>query len=103
MRPKGLILVVDDEDDVRELVQEILHSAGYSTLPAGHGEVALEILKERPDVDLVLTDIMMPRMDGLELLRWGRQAVPNAMWIVLSGLETFDTAVAAIRPSTPTR
>jgi serine phosphatase RsbU (regulator of sigma subunit)/anti-anti-sigma regulatory factor len=91
-------LVVDDEPVTRLMVKLTLASLGCApVLEAADGIAAQEVLREHPDVALVLTDIMMPRMDGLELLRWGRQAVPNAMWIVLSGLETFDSAVAAIR------
>lgn len=91
-------LVVDDEPVARLMVKLTLESLGCApVLEAADGFAAQEVLREHPEVALVLTDIMMPRMDGLELLRWGRQAVPNAMWIVLSGLETFDTAMAAIR------
>ena len=91
-------LVVDDEPVTRLLVKRALESLGCTpVLEAVDGIAAQEVLRAHPEVALVLTDIMMPRMDGLELLRWGRQAVPDAMWIVLSGLETFDSAVAAIR------
>ncbi|MBT2304633.1 SpoIIE family protein phosphatase [Variovorax paradoxus] len=91
-------LVVDDEPVARLMVKLALESLGCApVLEAADGIAAQEVLREHPDVALVLTDIMMPRMDGLELLRWGREAVPDAMWIVLSGLETFDSAVAAIR------
>ena len=93
-----LALVVDDEPVTRLLVKQRLESLGCSpVLEAADGIAAQQVLREHPGVALVLTDIMMPRMDGLELLRWGRQAVPGAMWIVLSGLDTFDSAVAAIR------
>lgn len=91
-------LVVDDEPVTRLMVKRALEKLGCApVLDAPDGIAAQKILRERPDVALVLTDIMMPRMDGLELLRWGREAVPDAMWIVLSGLETFDSAVTAIR------
>lgn len=91
-------LVVDDEPVTRLLVKRTLENLGCSpVLQAADGIEAQQVLRDNPGVALVLTDIMMPRMDGLELLRWGRQAVPDAMWIVLSGLETFDSAVAAIR------
>lgn len=94
----SLALVVDDEPVTRLLVKRALEGLGCSpVLEAADGIAAQEVLRQHPDVALVLTDIMMPRMDGLELLRWGREAVPAAMWIVLSGLETFDSAVAAIR------
>lgn len=94
----SVALVVDDEPVARLMVKLTLENLGCApVLEAADGIAAQEVLRQRPDVALVLTDIMMPRMDGLELLRWGRQAVPDAMWIVLSGLETFDTAMAAIR------
>ena len=91
-------LVVDDEPVTRLMVKRTLEKLGCApVLEASDGIVAQAVLGAHPEVALVLTDIMMPRMDGLELLRWGREAVPEAMWIVLSGLETFDSAVAAIR------
>ncbi|MDM0110873.1 SpoIIE family protein phosphatase [Variovorax sp. J22R133] len=93
-----IALVVDDEPVTRLMVKRTLENLGCSpVLEAADGIAAQEVLRAHPDVALVLTDIMMPRMDGLELLRWGRQAVPDTMWIVLSGLETFDSALAAIR------
>ena len=93
-----IALVVDDEPVTRLMVKRMLERLGCApVLEAANGVAAQEVLREHPDVALVLTDIMMPGMDGLELLRWGREAVPGAMWIVLSGLETFDSAVAAIR------
>ncbi|WP_213959138.1 SpoIIE family protein phosphatase [Variovorax sp. dw_954] len=91
-------LVVDDEPVTRLMVRRALENLGCSpVLEAADGIAAQQVLRAHPEVALVLTDIMMPRMDGLELLRWGRQAVPDATWIVLSGLETFDSALAAIR------
>jgi len=93
-----LALVVDDEPVTRLLVKHTLESLGCApVLEAADGIAAQQVLRENPGVALVLTDIVMPRMDGLELLRWGREAVPGAVWIVLSGLDTFDSAVAAIR------
>lgn len=93
-----LALVVDDLPVTRLLMKRALERFGCApVLEAADGIAAQAILRERPDVALVLTDIMMPRMNGLELLRWGREAAPGTMWIVLSGLDTFDSAVAAIR------
>jgi len=80
MRPGGsqaLILVVGDEEDVRNLVREILRSAGYATLAAGQREDAVRIPKERPDVDLMLTDIMMPQQDGTTLARRVARGSPD--------------------------
>jgi serine phosphatase RsbU (regulator of sigma subunit)/anti-anti-sigma regulatory factor len=92
-----LALVVDDELVTRMLAKHALEGVGCTVLEATDGIAAQEVLRQHPDVAVVLTDIVMPRMDGLELLRWGRDAVPDAMWIVLSGLDTFDSAVAATR------
>lgn len=93
-----LALVVDDLPVTRLLMKRALERLGCApVLEAADGIAAQAILREHPDVALVLTDIMMPRMNGLELLRWGREAAPGTIWIVLSGLDTFDSAVAAIR------
>lgn len=62
------ILVVDDEEPVRELVAQVLRDSGHRTLVAMHGAQALEIIdKERPD--LVVSDVMMPVLNGAELCR----------------------------------
>lgn len=63
------ILVVDDQFSVRQLQRSILEAAGYQVEVARHGREALQMLLADPDVDLVLTDVQMPEMDGLELLR----------------------------------
>jgi len=62
-----IILVVDDEEHIREIVSEYLQGLGYEVVEAANGEVALTMCKER-DFDLVITDIRMPRMNGLDLL-----------------------------------
>jgi serine phosphatase RsbU (regulator of sigma subunit)/anti-anti-sigma regulatory factor len=91
-------LVVEDERVNRMLAAHALENVGCAPIfEAADGIAAQEVLRQHPEIAVVLTDIVMPRMDGLELLRWGREAVPDAMWIVLSGLDTFDSAVSAIR------
>src|SRR5688572_4310631 len=71
------VLVVDDEPIVRDVVVRYLARAGFETIEAGDGEEARSLLeRERPDV--VVLDVMLPRLDGLELCRWirGRSAIP---------------------------
>lgn len=63
------ILVVDDDDLVRTTVATLVSALGYNSLQAENGERALEIIKENKNIDLVMTDVMMPGMNGLELLK----------------------------------
>ena len=60
------ILIVDDEKEIRDLIEIYLKSEGYETVKAGDGEEALEALREDKDIDLIILDIMMPKMDGIE-------------------------------------
>lgn len=60
------VLVVDDEKDIRQIIRLLLENAGYSVLEAPDGEVAVNLLGEERDVDLVIMDIMMPRLSGVE-------------------------------------
>jgi len=65
---KKKVLIVDDEEDVRNLLRDVLDYLGYETADACNGRQALEILSEQ-DFDLVMADLYMPEMDGLSLLR----------------------------------
>jgi CheY-like chemotaxis protein len=74
------ILVVDDEPDIRELLVDVLRGEGYLMVSASNGQAARKLLAEQA-VDLVITDTMMPALDGVGLIRWMRgrphlQAVP---------------------------
>ena len=62
------ILVVDDEESIREIVSSMLSAAGYQTCPAASGAAALRLLDSGEQFDLLLTDLMMAQMDGLALL-----------------------------------
>ena len=86
------VLIVDDDDAIRELVARILEMAGYETCTARDGHEALEQFRaERPD--LVVTDLVMPLMDGFELCRRirGFSSVPI---IVMTGAGTIDRSEA---------
>jgi two-component system chemotaxis response regulator CheY len=65
------ILVIDDDDDIREAVQEVLRAEGYATDGAENGEVARQMLENTEDPpELILLDLMMPVMDGWDFLFW---------------------------------
>jgi DNA-binding NtrC family response regulator len=91
------ILVVDDENDIRELVREILSEEGYTVETAGNAaEARAACAQQAPD--LVLLDIWMPDTDGISLLReWQQSQVLTAPVVMMSGHGTVETAVEATR------
>ena len=95
-RRKPLVLVVDDESDIRASLRMILEYEGYAVAEAGSGEEGLDKLDlERPDA--VVLDVKMPRMDGLEVLARVKQIDGALPVIVVSGHGTIATAVEATR------
>jgi two-component system, cell cycle sensor histidine kinase and response regulator CckA len=88
---RRLVLVVDDEQGLRELVCRTLQAEGYDTLEAGHGAEALEVLETAPaPVDLVVTDVVMPGMDGRELGRRLSQRWPDLPILYISAYDVND-------------
>lgn len=91
------ILVVDDEEYVTTLIAEVL-SDGYHTLTARDGKEAWETIEDSPDeIDLVITDIQMPHVDGITLLGLIRKHHPRIGVIIISGTVTVSTAVQTLR------
>ena len=91
---KPSVLIVDDEPAVRHALARVL--SPYELLQAEDGVAARELLMAI-DVDVVLCDLSMPRMDGLALMRWAREHCPRPIWIVLSAQDTFNAAVQAMQ------
>ena len=90
------VLVVDDDDDIRLLVAELLRLTGYQVLPASSGVEALAVLADGADPDLVLLDVQMPQLDGWDTLREIRadealRDLPVVLCTVKSG--PVDTAL----------
>jgi len=91
------ILIVDDEPDIRNLLQEILEDEGYDIATAENGETARHLHRQRRP-DLVLLDIWMPDVDGITLLKeWAEEGVLPMPVIMMSGHGTVETAVEATR------
>jgi len=91
------ILVVDDEEDIRRLIREILSEEGYDVEVASNGTEA-RALRQRFQPDLVLLDIWMPDVDGISLLReWSSTSARGCAVVMMSGHGTVDTAVEATR------
>jgi len=90
------ILIVDDEEIVRESLSAWLEKDGYTLATAPDGETALaRIRKER--WSLLLVDLKMPGIDGLQVLEESRKVQPDAVAVIMTAYATVDTAVAAMK------
>src|SRR5205809_3292398 len=94
--PRKSILVVDDEKPQRDILQEILTSAGYDVTSAASGEAAMKFAKER-SFDLALTDLKMTGMDGIELLQQLLGLDSSIMVILLTAHGSIESAKEALR------
>jgi two-component system, cell cycle sensor histidine kinase and response regulator CckA len=79
------VLVVDDEEPVRKFVDRVLRDAGYKTVLASDGPEALEKASKLESLDIVVTDVMMPQMNGNELSRRLRESLPSLKVLYLTG------------------
>jgi putative nucleotidyltransferase with HDIG domain len=90
------ILIVDDEEAIREVVSTMLESRGYHCTTVPNGRAAQEQVK-RATPDLILSDMIMPEMDGLKLLEWMRQYDPEVPVIMVTAIHDISTALESIR------
>jgi DNA-binding NtrC family response regulator len=96
MNEKGRVLVIDDEADMVVSCQRILERPGLTCLTATDGEIGLRVLEdERPDV--VLTDLTMPNVDGMQVLARARELDPEAVVMIITAHATVESAVAAVK------
>ena len=93
---KRTILVVDDEESILQSVTDILEDEGFQVKTAENGEVALSVIREAMP-DIVLLDIWMPGMDGIEVLRRSKEEWPFIPVVIMSGHGTIETAVKATK------
>jgi|SRR3989344_1378977 len=97
------ILIVDDEDFIRQAISDKLKSSGFDVLEAADGEEALKVAEENHP-DLILLDVVMPKMDGIEVMKrlrqdsWGK----NVPLILLTRMEPDDQMLQEIIESKPT-
>jgi DNA-binding response OmpR family regulator len=96
MSQKGSVLIVDDDESIRIILAELLSGEGYHVAQARTGEEALELLNER-DFDVVLTDLMMPATDGMELLTIIKKLKPQTRVVMLTAFATIESAVEAMK------
>src|SRR5579872_3928906 len=85
MRPKKVILCIDDNEQSLSIRKFMLETRGYRVLAAGSGREAIELFQHAGSVDLVLTDLLMPEMDGSEVIRVLKELAPEIPMILISG------------------
>jgi DNA-binding NtrC family response regulator len=92
----GQILVVDDEPLMCRSLSEVIRRAGYEVFTANNGYEALEFIQQE-SISVIITDMNMPKMDGIEVLRQAKVIVPNVAVIMVTGYATVDSAVEAMK------
>ena len=92
------VLIVDDEEPIRFLCEDLLKSVNYDVLTAEDGEKAIEVLKDKGDeVDIVVTDLRMPGIDGIEVTKRVKSDYPEVDVIVLTGFASIESAVESMK------
>src|SRR5262245_43046320 len=93
---KSRILVVDDEDSIREFLEIMLKKEGYEVTTAEDGQRAFDLFKKK-NFDLVISDLQMPNMTGIELLKNIKDASPDTLFMMITAFGTTETAVEAMK------
>ena len=90
------VLLAEDDAPSRQIYYTVLDAEGYRVIEVPDGKSALDVLNSEP-VDLLLTDIMMPGMTGIELLERARKIRPDLRAIVMTGHKTSEAVIGALR------
>ena len=93
---KGRVLTVDDDPGINSLVKDKLTSSGYSCRCCGKGEEALQVL-EREFFDIIITDMRMPGISGLQLIEQARPKYPRSAFLVITGVDDIHVGVDAMK------
>lgn len=96
MKKKAKLLIVDDEDIVRESLCDWLTSIGYRVLTAASGTEALKVIKSKK-VKIMIADLIMPGMNGIELMKQAKTIVPTLSTVIITAHGTIQTAISAMR------
>ncbi|MHB9155103.1 MAG: response regulator [Endomicrobiales bacterium] len=94
---KSTIMIVDDEPDILLILGEFLSGEGFRVFTAKEGAQAVEKLREKPSIDLVLLDIAMPKMDGIATLRELKMVNPGVAVMMITAYRDAEKVVEAFR------
>ena len=97
---RGRILIIDDEEEIREILKMHLESAGYMVIEAEDGEDAINKMREGANllqVGLIITDIRMPKVNGVEAIDYLRTNAPSKPILVLTGYPDTDLAISLLK------
>ncbi|MCF8107886.1 MAG: response regulator, partial [Desulfohalobiaceae bacterium] len=90
------VLIIDDEEEIREGSHRILTRAGYPAYTAANGQEGLDILS-REAMSIVLLDLKMPGIDGMDVLKLLQESYPHILVIIITGFATVETAIEAMK------
>ncbi len=97
---RGRILIIDDEEDVRDILKMHLESAGYKVIEAEDGEDGINKMREGANllqVGLIITDIRMPKVNGVEAINYLRTNAPSKPILVITGYPDADLAISLLK------
>lgn len=87
---RATVLVVDDEPSILNLITWVLQRRGYAVLVASDGRAGLELFDQREDIDVVVSDVAMPDLDGIGMVRELRRRRPSLPVVFMSGYDALD-------------
>ena len=96
MSEKATILVIDDEEIMREILEELLVKEGYRVRLAASGQEGLDVVRREP-IDLTIVDVMMPDLSGLEVLEEVRRIDPELVIVMITAFASVETAITAMK------
>ena len=91
------LLIVEDEERMRRLFELVLKPAGYQLLLARSGDEALRVIQEHESLDMIITDLQLGAVSGMDVLEAARQQVPDVPVLIVTGYGTVKSAVEAMQ------
>ena len=85
MKPYKAVLVIEDEEDIRQMICDILEDEGYDTRQASNGIEGMKVLERSPEIGIIITDLIMPEKEGIETIAEIRKDFPGIRILAISG------------------